>query len=275
MNGKRSDRKNAPGMRTVCLLLASVLLLLGSTVGSTRAALTYYSENYGVEVEVSGIGVSLLEKGAKEERVAAWRNSAEGTGTGELLADLPAGEELVLDRAYPEELRVKNTGEIDSYVRVILWKSWKNAKGEKDTRLSPELIDLELNLSAGGWVKDPAASTKERSVFYYKKALAGDAAGSGEGGVTEPLCRSIRIDPALREQVEETVVSEDADGSRTIRTVYAYDGCSFEVKAEVDAVQARSAAAAVKSAWGVDVEIAADGTLTLPGESSALTERTP
>ena len=31
---------------TYLMLAAAVLLLLGSTVGSTRAALTYYSDNY-------------------------------------------------------------------------------------------------------------------------------------------------------------------------------------------------------------------------------------
>ena len=46
--------ENAPwGALTVALLSASVVLLAGSTVGSARAALTYYSENYGAQVEVS------------------------------------------------------------------------------------------------------------------------------------------------------------------------------------------------------------------------------
>ena len=46
-------------------LLAVAGILLGvSTVGSTQAALTYYSENYMAEVTVSNIGVSLLENAA-------------------------------------------------------------------------------------------------------------------------------------------------------------------------------------------------------------------
>ena len=52
-------------VKPVLLLSASVLLLLGSTVGSTKAALTYYSENYGVEAQVSRIGVTLNENGEK------------------------------------------------------------------------------------------------------------------------------------------------------------------------------------------------------------------
>ena len=45
------------------MLALAVALLLGSTIGSTRAALTYYSENYVAEITVSQIGVSLLENG--------------------------------------------------------------------------------------------------------------------------------------------------------------------------------------------------------------------
>ena len=42
---------------------------------------------------------------------------------------------------------------------------------------------------------------------------------------------------------------------------YDYDGASFVVEAEVDAVQTHNAQSAIKSAWGVDVEVGADGTL--------------
>ena len=40
---------------------------------------------------------------------------------------------------------------------------------------------------------------------------------------------------------------------------YAYDGYKFVVEAEVNAVQTHNAKEAIKSAWGVDVELAADG----------------
>ena len=53
---------------TSVLLSASAVLLIGSTVGSARAALTYYSENYGAQVTVSNIGVSLLENGETVSR---------------------------------------------------------------------------------------------------------------------------------------------------------------------------------------------------------------
>ncbi len=242
----------------------SAVLLLMSTVGSTRAALTYYSDNYGVQVEVAGIGVTLLENGDRPVTDGALLTGMTGEG-----------ENLVLGKEYEEELSVRNSGEIDTYVRVILWKSWKDAQGKKDTALSPELIDLRLNLSAGGWVIDPAASTKERTVLYYKKPLAGDPQGDGSGGITPALCSAIRIDPSLRSSVKKTVLRTDKDGNQTVRTEYEYDGYSFEVKAEVDAVQARSAADAVRSAWGVEVQIAADGMLSLASGESTVPPENP
>ena len=49
--------------------------------------------------------------------------------------------------------------------------------------------------------------------------------------------------------------------------LFAYDGYRFYLKAEVDAVQTHNAAEAVKSAWGVDAEVAEDGTLSLKSAS--------
>ena len=43
-------------------------------------------------------------------------------------------------KAYGEELGVSNSGSIDSYVRVILTKSWTDTKGNKDTELSLILL---------------------------------------------------------------------------------------------------------------------------------------
>ena len=49
----------------------------------------------------------------------------------------------------------------------------------------------------------------------------------------------------------------------TITYEYEYDGYMAHIDAEVDAVQTHNAKDAIKSAWGVDVNIAADGALSL------------
>ena len=47
----------------------------------------------------------------------------------------------------------------------------------------------------------------------------------------------------------------------TITYSYKYDGYTFHVDAEVDAVQTHNAKDAIKSAWGVDVSVNDDETV--------------
>ena len=58
-------------------------------------------------------------------------------------------------------------------------------------------------------------------------------------------------------------MTEDKNGYKTITTVYDYDGYSLQIEAEVDAVQIHNAVDAIKSAWGVDVDVAANGDISL------------
>ena len=235
------------------LLTAAAGLLLFSTVGSTRAALMYYSENYAAEVNVSSIGVTLTENG---ERISyrdykqgndEW-NEAEGKLLTKLLAE---GEAIMPGKEYPERLGVTNSGSIDSYVRVVITKSWMDAEG-KDTTLTPALIDLHY--LDNGWVADSAASTDERTILYYTKPVpAGQAAPD--------LTDTLKIDSAIASKVTQHIT--EADGGKTIETVYDYDGYQFHIHAEADAVQTHNAKEAIKSAWGVDVNISPDGSLSL------------
>ncbi|GFI10765.1 hypothetical protein IMSAGC007_03236 [Lachnospiraceae bacterium] len=148
--------------KSFLLFGAAAVLLLASTVGSTRAALTYYSENYEMRIEVPSIGVSLVENGS----VAGSRNYVGNEwkeSGGELLQNMLSGEneKLVLGKKYDEVLKVRNSGTIDSYVRVILYKNWTKDGEKADTELSPDLI--ELNLTGNGWIVDEDASTAERT----------------------------------------------------------------------------------------------------------------
>ena len=244
----KNNKKRSFPFRPALLLGAAAVLLLGSTVGSTRAALTYYSENYAAQVSMSSIGVTLLENG---ERVSSrdYRDDGEWSETtGELLTNmLGEGEKFTPGKSYQEKLSVENSGNIDAFVRVIITKSWQDAGGNKATELDPELIQLELT-EGSGWVRhDGEDYSPERMVFYYTEALA-------PGTVTGFLSDSIRIDPAIAKDV--TVVTQD-DG--TTRYEYTYNGYKFCLEAEVDAVQMHNAEDAIKSAWGVDVTVSDDG----------------
>lgn len=244
-------KRKSFSIKPVILLSASALLLAGSTVGSTRAALTYYSENYAAEVTVSSIGVSLMENGnAVSNRDYSHKDDKWSETKGNLLEGmLKEGETFVPGKTYEEKLSVKNSGSIDTFVRVMIYKNWTK-DGKKVTTLSPELIDLNLTLG-DKWVEDKAASTKERTVLYYTGILA-------PGAGTPAFSDTLKVDSSITKKVTETVTT-DANGYKTITTAYDYDGYQFNVEAEVDAVQTHNAKDAIKSAWGVDVNVSSDG----------------
>ena len=55
------------------LIALAVVLLAGGTVGNVRAALTYYSDNYDLDIEVPSIGVTLTENGRNAAtRTPSW-----------------------------------------------------------------------------------------------------------------------------------------------------------------------------------------------------------
>lgn len=60
---KRFNRFMKSPKTTVVAFGLAVALLLFSSIGGTRAALTYFSETYASRVQMSNIGVTLMEKG--------------------------------------------------------------------------------------------------------------------------------------------------------------------------------------------------------------------
>ena len=132
------------------------------------------------------------------------------------------------------------------YKRLILTKSWQNKEGKKNTTLSPDLIELNF-LTANGWVVADQQTTDERTVLYYTKAVKA-------GDTTPALSDTLRIDPKIATDVEKTVKDN------TITYTYKYGNYTFHIDAEVDAVQTHNAKDAIKSAWGVDVNVSEDET---------------
>lgn len=243
----KKKKKSFPKV-TVLLLAAAAVLLVGSGVGSARAALTYYSENYSVQMNMQSIGVSLTENGdvvssrdyAEPDK---WEGSTEGTLLSKMLGE---NEKFTPGKKYEEAIGVTNSGNIDTFVRVIITKSWQDADGNKNTTLSPDLIELNY-LTDNGWAIAEDQSTPERTVLYYTKAV-------GVGESTPALSDTLRINQSIASEVTKTV----KDNSITYS--YQYDGYTFHVDAEVDAVQTHNAKDAIKSAWGVDVNVSEDET---------------
>ena len=245
----------SPWMTALLFVLAAALLL-GSGIGGTRAALTYFSDTYTSGVEMFDIGVSLVENGT----AVSWRNygsAANGSWNekvGVLLANmLGENEKLQLGRSYPEVLSVQNSGNIDQYVRVTLYKYWSSdAEGRNKVQdVDPAYIDLHLTNLDSSWIEDPGSATDERTVLYYNGILAA-------GTSTAPLSDTITVSGDLGRKVTTSETTETrADGNtyRVVKTTYEYNGLYFQLRATVDAVQTHNAAEAIKSAWGVDPAI--------------------
>jgi len=239
-------RKPSWRKATPLLLTAAVGLLAASAAGSSRAALTYYSENYTAQIEMYDIGVTLVENG----RDVSWRNytqkdDAWSEHKGELLTDME--ESLQPGKAYPERLCVRNSGNIDIYVRVFLYCYWEDGEGKR-TDLSPDLI--RLNLTGNGWVEGEESHSGERRVLYYTSILP-----AGENSVTPDFTDTLTIDESVgsflaKAGKTETVEGSPERGAYSIRTDYEYDGLRFVIEAEVDAVQTHNGADAMRSAWG-------------------------
>lgn len=277
---------------TIILFAAAAGLLLFSTISGVRAALQYVSENYTGHVEMYDIGVSLREKcQSGDSRIVAYRNHIKNSedkweevegGVGKLLdAQYFLGDdpELIVGKTYPEEISVENTGNIDEYVRVTLYRYWTdpegnkvfepNTKGSSTQGLAPSLIDLNL-VNENVWLLDKDASTEERLVFYYAKMLGKqDSSTSVEtletkdaDSVSLPLCDSITIDKSIADKVTQTKTKVD-DTHTVISTKYDYDGWKFCLEAEVDAVQNHNIVDAAKSAWGVDLKLLDNGDIQL------------
>ena len=156
------------------LVASSAIMLAASTIGSTKATLTYMSDNYLAQIDIKSIGVTLTENGND----VSWRDYKHkdddwSEATGVLLGDMleNAGDEkLILDKKYDERLAVKNSGSIDEYVRVTVQHYWADKEtGDKLANLDPSKI--QIGFTNDGWTEDESAKTTERNVFYYNSIL--------------------------------------------------------------------------------------------------------
>ena len=158
----------------IILVASSAIMLAASTIGSTKATLTYMSDNYLAQIDIKSIGVTLTENGND----VSWRDYKHkdddwSEATGVLLGDMlkNAGDEkLILDKKYDEKLAVKNSGSIDEYVRVTVQHYWADKEtGDKLSNLDPSKIQIDF--TNDGWTEDKSAETTERNVFYYNSIL--------------------------------------------------------------------------------------------------------
>ena len=228
-------------------------LLVFSGIGIASAVPAKTSDNYIAEMNLKYIGVTLVENDDPvatrdydyEKNDGSWTGTVSGTLLTKMLDE--SDGKLILNKDYTEKLSVKNSGNINEYVRVSIYRYWLGKDGKtKQPDLAPELIHLSLDgadlddpetTAYGSWTKDTDSTTPERLVLYYNDLL--------ESGTTSSLfADTIRIDNEIAKHVRTEVAGD------TIYTIYEYDGVIFCMEVTVDAVQEHSAKDAMKSAWG-------------------------
>ena len=187
-------KKHRPGRAKALLLIASLAVLLTATVGSTAAWLV--SKPAAVENDfVPGkVACQVLEDFGK------------GSGT-----------------SVKRNVRVKNTGNTDAYIRVLLVFTWKDKDGNIFSNKPQEGKDYQINKNLTDWIKQESDAG---TYYYYKKPVARDAE-------TDVLIELLR----------------QADG------VTGPENGTYKLSVDIlaDAVQANPPQA-VKDSWGVAVE---------------------
>lgn len=289
--------------RTLALMAATALLFTGGSFTGTKAALTYFSNDYTAEFELDHIHVHLLENGSDvcegnnkyntvhrsdDETAKAREKKYRGNlfeknlgykFDGEVedhQTDAPAytlGTPGTVEpgKTYPEEIKVRNgSGEenksdIPQYVRLTVRKYWvktdENGKRTKDTTLSPSLIKLSFGdepYNSSKWILNESENkgSAETQTYYYKTILNG-------GETSAPLFDSLTINKSVADAYTEHV-SEDKQGNKTVYTyTYDYDGYTFFVEADVQAIQTHNVNDAIGALWGVSNVSAKNGVVTV------------
>lgn len=136
-------KKHRPGRAKALLLIASLAVLLTATVGSTAAWLV--SKPAAVENDfVPGkVASQVLEDFGQESGNSVKRN-----------------------------VRVKNNGNTDAYIRVLLVFTWKDKDGNIFSNKPQEGKDYQINKNLTDWIKQESDAG---TYYYYKKPVARDA----------------------------------------------------------------------------------------------------
>lgn len=213
-----------------------------------------FSTSKATEIVIESIGVSLLENGNLISK-NNWNIITNETESieGKLFTQLGTSNTMLLGKSYQEEIAVKNTGKMGEYVRVIIDKKWIDEDGNMDISKSPDSIQLIQDVN-NGWIEDEGAPTYGRKTYYYTKPIA-------VGETTTNVISKIKIANNIKEPVTFT---QKQEGENNIITFNRdFEQAKLEIKIIVNVIQDHNAKEAILSNWGREVEIAADGTLSL------------
>ena len=219
--------------RTVALFAAAIVLLGSGGAMGTRAVPAIQSATFGNEIVLDALNVQLLNDGKEV--------GAKNVTEDRLFAKM--AETIIPGEKYDSKVSVRNTGEANEYVRVVVRKYWTDNSG-KNTTVDPSLIEL-TPAAPEGYSWKAVEKTPEETIYYLNNQIA--------GGTTVDLFKSVRINEKVA--TNGRIIYDDPQKEGTTTTInyrYEYEGLKFNVEAEVQAVQTHNAAQAIKSVWGVD-----------------------
>ncbi len=232
------------------LFMTAIILLVFSTVNGARAALTIRSGDYDAEFNMYHIGVTLLQ--GKNKKEVAWRNYDRDEEEWIYNEDAKLFENVQKIRPgfdFTDEFRVRNSGQISEFVRVVITKYWVDAQGNRRTDLNPGYILLEYD--EDNWMVDDDYTTDERVVLYYPKALK-------IGEETENFFKSISLDDEVRDKYSTLPPEPTDDGYHLITYVFTYNDTYIYLSIEADGVQTHNAKDAIRSAGGIELNVTED-----------------
>ena len=187
-------KKHRPGRAKALLLIASLAVLLTATVGSTAAWLVSKPAAMENDFVPGKVACQVLEDFGAESGTSVKRN-----------------------------VRVKNNGNTDAYIRVLLVFTWKDDAGNIFSNKPQEGNDYQINMDLTDWIMQKSDAG---AYFYCKKPVAPGA----ETGVL-------------------------IDSLRQIAGVIGPENGKYKLSVDIlsDAVQA-DPPEAVADSWGVAVE---------------------
>lgn len=197
-------------------------LLFVTLIAQGSVAYFHEETSFSNRISAGNLGIDLIE--ASDDENAVFKEHGY-----EFSQTMPGAK---LDR----RVWVENTKDKTLYVRVRVKRAWYNAQNEKQVDLDASLISI-ITEDTSNWIilDDGANSNQEELYFYYKKPLA-------KGEATDHIMDSFEISNQI------------SNGE--------YQDVHAEIMFEADAIQENAAADAILNEWGMDVEIAADGTIT-------------
>ncbi len=249
-----NKNKTLPYIYFLAFIIALSLLTFTTVVGA-RAVLSGESEIQTTELQMHTINVAIEEKSSD-----SWKTIASGPNTtGSAYSNL-ASSSMEVGKSYGNEFRVLNDGDIDEYVRVVIYKYWTTDGKTKDFSGDESLIELSIPENSG-WLLDQDNSTNEKTILFYSKILAKDESSS-------TFLNGLSLNGDIKKEYKLIKKTPVVEGDTTYYSYvydFAYNGKQFKVEIEADAVQTHHAVDAIKSAWGRDVTISG-GTITKLGE---------